>query len=152
MCGKEKRETLEKKKGCVLRVFYLYFVSLLFWNKTVFYSLWVFQSHHQWFLPSTFDIRASFVRKQKSFGIYLNFQSCQKHILIISQSRFIHTNSLVQKLASLKTKVAHTCYLKVWYYSPHATDAPRKRRQLSHARSIFEPSWAASRASSQLSD
>jgi len=47
----------------------------------------VFQSHHQWFLPPTIGIRAPFVRKQKSFGIYLNFQSCQKHILIIPRCR-----------------------------------------------------------------
>jgi len=47
----------------------------------------VFQSHHQWFLPPTIGIRALFVRKQKSFGIYLNFQICQKQVLIIPQCR-----------------------------------------------------------------
>jgi hypothetical protein len=47
----------------------------------------VFQSHHQWFLPPTIGIRAPFVRKQKCFGRYPNFQSCQKQVLIIPQCR-----------------------------------------------------------------
>ena len=47
----------------------------------------MFQSHHQWLLPPTIGIRAPFVRKQKCFGIYLNFQSCQKQMLIIPQCR-----------------------------------------------------------------
>ena len=47
----------------------------------------MFQSHHKWFLPPTIGIRAPFVRKQKSFGVYLNFQSCQKQVLIIPQCR-----------------------------------------------------------------
>jgi hypothetical protein len=47
----------------------------------------VFQSHHQWFLPPIIGIRAPFVRKQKCFGRYPNFQSCQKQVLIIPQCR-----------------------------------------------------------------
>jgi len=47
----------------------------------------VFQSHHQWFLPPTIGIRASFVTKHKYFGRYTNFQSCQKQFLIIPQCR-----------------------------------------------------------------
>ena len=53
----------------------------------MFYPLWVFQSHHQWFLPPTIGIRASFVRKQKCFGRYPNFQSCPKQVLIIPPCR-----------------------------------------------------------------
>jgi len=53
----------------------------------VFYPLGVFQSHHQWFLPPTIGIRASFVTKHKFFERYPNFQGCPKHVLIIPQCR-----------------------------------------------------------------
>jgi len=53
----------------------------------VFYPLRVFQNHHKWFLPPTIGIRAPFVRKQKCFKRYLNFQSCQKQVLIIPPCR-----------------------------------------------------------------
>ena len=69
-------ETLERKRGCVLWVL-CYCKFRIYWNKTVFYPLWVFQSHHQWLLPPTIGIRAPFVGKQKSFRVYPNFQSCQ---------------------------------------------------------------------------
>jgi hypothetical protein len=59
----------------------------------VFYPLRVFQSHHKWFLPPTIGIRAPFVRKQKCFERYPNFQSCQKQVLIIPQC-ISHPNEL----------------------------------------------------------
>ena len=60
----------------------------------------MFQSHHQWFLPPTIGIRAPFVRKQKCFGIYLNFQSCQKQVFIIPPCR-VHPYELTGAKISL---------------------------------------------------
>ena len=60
----------------------------------------MFQSHHQWFLPPTIGIRAPFIGKQKSFGVYPNFQSCQKQVLIIPQCR-AHQDDLIVARISL---------------------------------------------------
>ena len=56
----------------------------------MFYSIWVFQSYHQWSLLSTINIRTLFIKNRGVFGIYPNFQSCKKktHFLIIPQCEF----------------------------------------------------------------
>jgi len=102
----------------------------------VFYPLRVFQNHHKWFLPPTIGIRAPFVRKQKCFGRYPNFQSCQKQVLIIPQCR-AHPYELTGANISLIGDGG----------SPHAPPedsalfdhAPRGRRRLRHTRAIFKP-------------
>ena len=88
----------------------------------------MFQSHHQWLLPPTIGIRAPFIGKQKSFGVYPNFRSCQKQVLIIPQCRS-HQDELTAARISLIGDGG----------SPHAP--PEDPVTVSHARHICaEPS------------
>jgi hypothetical protein len=117
----------------------------------VFYPLWVFQSHHQWFLPPTNGIRAPFVRKQRSFGIYPNFQSCQKHILIIPRCRvhpyeltgakisFIGARSIPHAPFETSVTVAHapSGRRRAPYSSRDAPPKPLPSRAASRAKGIF---------------
>jgi len=92
----------------------------------------------QWFIPPTIGIRAPFVRKQKSFGIYPNFQSCQKHFLIIPQCRFHPYELTGAKISFIGSRGSPRVPPEHSALSPRA---PRKKTTGVHVRHIrAEPS------------
>jgi hypothetical protein len=116
------------------------FVSLLFVEiKQCVLSPWVFQSHHQWFLPPTIGIRASFVTKHKFFGRYPNFQSCQKHVLIIPPCRDHPYELTDARISLIGAAVIYTRHLKILHCWTTRSHAPRGWRRVTSTRAIFEP-------------
>ena len=99
----------------------------------------MFQSHHQWFLPPTIGIRAPFIGKQKSFGVYPNFQSCQKQVLIIPQCRSHQDELTAARISLIGDRGEPHAPPEDSAQTPTRSHAPRGRRRLSHTRAIFEP-------------
>lgn len=121
----------------------------------------MFQSHHQWFLPPTIGIRAPFVGKQKCFGVYPNFQNCQKQVLIIPQCRAHQEELTAAKISQIGVQGSPHAPPEYSARSPtRIPRAPRLKTTEPHARhigaapsrlrrSLAEPQAESSRASSR---